>query len=51
MLFKRKTRAIIFITLTPFFVGFFLTLVADIGQQFEEVGIIDGRISKVESLS
>ena len=47
LLFKRKTRAIIFITLCPFFVGFFLTLVDGIGRSFEEVGTVDGRIESI----
>jgi hypothetical protein len=51
ILFKRKTRAIIFITLTPFFVGFFLTLVADIGHEFESVGTVDGNIQPVKNIT
>ena len=47
LLFKRKTRIILFVTLAPFVVGYFLTLVLTIGTSFEETGKVDGIIDPV----
>lgn len=47
LLFKRKTRIILFITFAPIVVGYFLTLVMTIGTSFEETGKVDGKIDPV----
>ena len=47
LLFKRKTRIMIFVTMAPVVVGYFLTLVSSIGSSFENTGFVDGRISPV----
>lgn len=47
LLFKRKTRIILFVTLAPFVVGYFLTLVLTIGTSFEDTGKVDGIIDPI----
>lgn len=37
----------VFITLAPFVVGYFLTLVATIGTSFEDTGKMDGKIDMI----
>lgn len=50
LLFKRKTRVVVFVTLAPFVVGYFLTLVLSIGTSFEDTGIVDGKIDNIPEI-
>ena len=47
LLFRRKTRALLFMTMAPVVIGYFLTLIQGIGDSLKNTGVVDGRRFKI----